>query len=439
MTVQLKVPSVGESVVEATVGEWLKKEGDYVEKDALVVTLESEKATFELPAPAAGVLRKILVTPGTTIPIGTVIAELDETAAPGAASSAPAAAPAPKPAAPAAPLAAAPAVAPSAVPVAAAPAPSPSATTGGPAGPSVQRQAALSGVDLGSVAGSGNHGRILKEDVLAAATAKPAAPSPAAASPPAPAAAVPATAATPYRPASRGPSTRTERVVRMSPLRRTVAARLVQVQNDAAILTTFNEVDMSGVMALREKYKEGFEKKHGVKLGFMGFFVKGAIEALKAFPAVNAEIRGDDMVYKEFYDVGVAVGGGKGLVVPVIRNADALSFAELEKTISDFGKRARDNKLALDELQGGTFTISNGGVYGSMMSTPILNPPQTGILGMHNIMQRPVAVNGEVVIRPMMYLALSYDHRAIDGREAVQFLIRIKECVENPERLLLEV
>ena len=398
MTVQLKVPSVGESVVEVTVGEWLIKEGEYAEKDALVVSLESEKATFELPAPEGGVLVRIMVQPGQSVPIGAVLGELD-TSKPRPQGSTTTAAPAAK--APDTP-------------------PPPSGATA-PAGPAARTQAALSNVDLAAVAGSGRGGRVLKEDVVA--HARPSSP----------------TAPAPVAPAATQPGSKPQRVVRMSPLRRTVASRLVQVQNEAAILTTFNEVDMGAVMALRSRYKETFEKKHGAKLGFMSFFVKAAVDALVAFPAVNSEIRGEDMVFKEFYDIGVAVGGGKGLVVPVIRQADRLGFAQLEKTIADYGRRARDNKLTLDELQGGSFTISNGGVYGSMMSTPILNPPHVAILGLHNIVDRPMAVSGQVVIRPMMYLALSYDHRAIDGREAVQFLVRIKECIENPERLLLEV
>jgi 2-oxoglutarate dehydrogenase E2 component (dihydrolipoamide succinyltransferase) len=405
MTVELKVPPIGESVVEATVGEWLKKEGDYVEKDALVVTLESEKATFELPAPAAGVLKRITRKSGDTVPIGGVLGELDDAAArPGNGAAA---------VKPAAPAASAPVVA-------------------APAGPAARVTAALAGVDVATVPGTGPGGRVLKEDVQRVAQAVPA---PA----PAPAAPVAKAPPPPPPPAPRQTGQRTERVVRMTPLRRTVAARLVAVQNEAAILTTFNECDMSAVMRLREEYKETFVKKHGIKLGFMGFFVKAAVEALKAFPAVNSEVRGDDLVFKDYYDVGVAVGGGKGLVVPVLRNADAYGLADLEKLIADFGRRAQDGKLALDELQGGTFTISNGGVYGSMMSTPILNPPQVGILGMHNIVERAVVKAGQIVARPMMYLALSYDHRAIDGREAVQFLVRIKECVENPERMLLEV
>lgn len=382
MGVHLVVPAIGESVLEATLGAWLVKDGARVEKDAMLVSLESEKATFELPAPQAGVLR-ILKQAGDNVPIGSTIGEIESVDG--------AAAPATKVAPPT-----------------------------GPAARALLEQHAL---DVTKVQGTGAGGRILKEDVTRKVQSTPLPESP----PPAPPVAQPSVAV------------RGERVVRMTPLRKTVARRLVQVQNEAAILTTFNEADMSGVMALRDHFKDAFLKKHGVKLGFMGFFVKAAVDALKAFPSVNSEVRGDDMVFKEYFDIGVAVGAAKGLVVPVVRNADALGLAGLEKAIGDLGRRAQENKLGLEELQGGTFTISNGGVYGSMLSTPILNPPQTAILGMHNIMQRPVAVDGQVVVRPMMYLALSYDHRAIDGREAVQFLVRIKECVETPERLMLEV
>ncbi len=316
--------------------------------------------------------------------------------------------------------------------------------------PSARAEAVRSGVDLGEVTGTGRGGRILKEDVQRAAqpatASQPAAPQPTAAAQPAgarqpTAAPRPAPAPAPRAPTpARAPGTDgPEEVVAMSPLRRRVAERLLQAQSSAAILTTFNEVDMSAIYKLRAAYKQAFVDKHGVKLGFMSFFVKAAVSALNAFPAVNAEIRGDDIVYKRYYDIGVAVGGGKGLVVPVIRGADALGFAEVEKEIARLGARARDNKLTLEELSGGTFTISNGGVYGSMLSTPILNPPQTGILGLHNVVDRPVAINGQVEIRPVMYLALSYDHRLVDGREAVQFLVHIKERIEAPERLLLEV
>jgi len=389
---------MGESVTEGVIAQWLKNEGDAVSADEPLVEVETDKITVEVPAPSAGVLRTQGAAEGDTVNVGDVIGSIDADGS--AAQAAPAAA------------APAPAAAPAAVP-----APAGSA----PAMPAAQAEAGRSGVDLGSVQGTGRGGRILKEDVQRAASA-PA---------PKPAAAPPAVS----RPAAEGRETRKK----MTPLRRRVAERLVQSQHTAAILTTFNEVDMSAVIALRSKWKQKFVDNHGVKLGFMSFFVKAAIKALKAFPPVNAEIDGEEVVYKHYYDIGVAVGGGKGLVVPVIRDADRLSFADIEKSIGDYGKRAKENKLTLDELTGGTFTISNGGVYGSMLSTPILNPPQTGILGLHNIVERAVVVDGKVEVRPVMYLALSYDHRLIDGREAVRFLVTIKEALEDPERLFLGV
>ncbi|MCO5168911.1 MAG: 2-oxoglutarate dehydrogenase complex dihydrolipoyllysine-residue succinyltransferase [Planctomycetes bacterium] len=397
MAVEVKVPSVGESVYEVTIGEWLKSEGDWVDLDEPVVALETDKASVEVPAPRAGKLARLLKKPGESANIGEAIGIIDESAAP---APKPAAAPAPAPAAAAAPA-------------------------GGHVMPAARRVLEERGIPSSAVQPTGPGGRILKEDALRAAEAK---------APPAPRAA-PAKAPAPPRVAG----AREEEVVPMTPLRRRIAERLVESQQTAALLTTFNEVDMSAVIALRNEYKDSFQQKHGIKLGFMSFFVKAAIEALKAFPAVNAEIRGTDIVYKNYYDIGVAVGGGRGLVVPVIRSAEALSFADVEKTIADFGERARANKLAPEELQGGTFTISNGGVYGSLMSTPIVNPPQVGILGMHAIQERPVARDGQVVIRPMMNVALTYDHRIIDGRESVSFLKRIKECVEAPSRILLEV
>jgi len=406
----IKVPALGESITEAIIANWLQPVGARVEIDQPLVELETDKVTVEVPSPVAGVILRHAAEKGTTVRVGDIIGEVDSDAAqPAPATSAPAAAQ-PAPSASPVPLAAV---------------------------PSARAEAVRSGVDLGEVQGTGRGGRILKEDVQRAA--QPAAPQaaaqPAAARPAAPAP-KPAPAPPPVRaPGADGP----EEIVAMSPLRRRVAERLLQAQASAAILTTFNEVDMSAIYRLRAAYKQTFVDKHGVKLGFMSFFVKAAVSALKAFPSVNAEIRGDDIVYKRFYDIGVAVGGGKGLVVPVVRGADALGFAEVEKEIGRLGARARDNKLTLEELSGGTFTISNGGVYGSMLSTPILNPPQTGILGLHNVVDRPVAVNGQVEIRPVMYLALSYDHRLVDGREAVQFLVHIKERIEAPERLLLEV
>jgi 2-oxoglutarate dehydrogenase E2 component (dihydrolipoamide succinyltransferase) len=400
----LTVPSLGESIVEAEIEKWQKKAGDWVQKDETLVTIASDKATVEVPAPAAGLVKKLLKGDGDKVKIGEVIAEIDESAKPPAGK---AAAPAEKAAAKAEPPR----------PVVAVP-PAPQA----PSGPAARRAMAEAGLTAAQVQGSGPGGRILKEDVARAEQqeARTEAPMPTL---------VPASA----------PAGREEQVVRMTKLRRTIAERLVRAKQSTAMLTTFNEIDMSRAMELRKQYQDRFLEKYGIKLGFMSFFVKGAIEALKAFPAVNAEIRGEDIVYKNFYDIGVAVGSGRGLTVPVIRDADTLSFSEVEKVIAELGVRARDNKLTVEELQGGTFTISNGGIYGSLLSTPILNPPQSGILGMHKIEERPVVQGGQIVARPMMYVALSYDHRIVDGREAVGFLVRIKECVENPERVLLEV
>jgi 2-oxoglutarate dehydrogenase E2 component (dihydrolipoamide succinyltransferase) len=407
MSLSLKVPALGESVREATLGVWKHVEGDHVEADEPLVEVESEKATLEVPSPGSGVLRKILRKAGDTVAVGEVIAEIEQVAA-GAAPPAPVAAPAGAPAA---------------------------AATELRAGPAARKAMAEGGLTAKDVKGTGRGGRVSNQDVARALDGQrePAAlevvPQ-----------AVPEFVETRTEKSTPLPAdTGRERVVPMSPLRRTVARRLVEAQQTAAILTTFNEVDMTAVLALRERYQERFVKAHGLKLGFMSFFVKAAIDALRAFPAVNAEIRGTDILYKDHYDIGVAVGGGKGLVVPVVRDADRLSFAEVEKTIGELAARARENKLQMKELEGGTFTISNGGVYGSLLSTPILNPPQSGILGLHSIQKRPVVVDNQIAIRSMMYLALSYDHRLIDGREAVQFLVRIKECVEDPERLLLEV
>mgnify|MGYP001290196911 CR=1 FL=1 len=414
MPTEIRVPQMGESVTEGVIAQWLKKPGDTVEADEPVVEVETDKITVEVPSPSAGVLTSQAVGEGDTVAVGDVLGTIDASATAsstgssnGASAKQETAARAPTPTPSDAP---APAPAP-------APASKPAAASGGPAMPAARAEAARSGVDLGTVSGTGRGGRILKEDVQKAAQRVELAPPP-------------------PRPTTVG---RTEERKKMTPLRKRVATRLVESQQSTATLTTFNEVDMSAVIALRGRFKDSFVDRHGVKLGFMSFFVKAAIEALKDFPLVNAEIDGEDIVYKNYYDIGVAVGGGKGLVVPVLRSADALSFADIEKTIADYGQRARDNKLTLDDLTGGTFTISNGGVYGSMLSTPILNPPQTGILGLHNIVQRPVAVDGKVEIRPIMFVALSYDHRLIDGREAVQFLIKIKNCIEDPERMLLEV
>jgi 2-oxoglutarate dehydrogenase E2 component (dihydrolipoamide succinyltransferase) len=408
MAIEIRVPTLGESISEATVGKWFKKAGEPVRADEPLVELETDKVTLEVNAPGAGVLSEITAETGQTVAIGALLGQLSGGVA------APAAAPQPAAAAKAAP----------------APAPA----TAMPPAPSAAKIAAEDRIDLGSVAGSGKRGQVLKGDVLAAAAAASAsapvvAPAPAAAPVPAPTA----------RPATPPDDSAREERVRMTKLRQTIARRLKDAQNTAAMLTTFNEVDMSEVMALRARYKDAFEKKHGAKLGFMGFFVKACVQALKEIPAVNAEIDGADLVYKNYYHIGIAVGSEKGLIVPVVRDADRLSIAEIEKSIADLGKRARDGQIKLEELQGGTFTITNGGIYGSLMSTPILNAPQSGILGMHKIQERPTAVAGKVEIRPMMYLALSYDHRIVDGREAVTFLVRVKEALEDPARLVLDL
>jgi 2-oxoglutarate dehydrogenase E2 component (dihydrolipoamide succinyltransferase) len=400
MAVELKVPPLGESITEAVVGKWNKKKGDTVAADEPLVVLETDKVTIDVPAPAAGALAQISFKEGDKVRVGEVLGLID---ANGAAAAAPPPASTPAPAA--APAASAPAA---------------PAATDARITPTARNMAAANNVDVSQLQGSGSGGRITKDDVLGQLNKGTQAPAPAAPSGPRPNAA------------------REERV-RMTPLRKRVAERLVQAQSTAAILTTFNEVDMGEVMALRKKYNDKFQAKHGVKLGFMSFFVRASIEALKAFPQINAEIEGEEVVFKHYYDIGVAVSGSRGLVVPVVRDADKLSLAELEKKIGDYGVRARNDKLTMADLQGGTFTISNGGIFGSMLSTPILNPPQSGILGMHNIVERPVVKDGQIVIRPIMYVALSYDHRLVDGREAVQFLVRVKECIEDPERLLLEV
>ena len=401
----IKVPTLGESVSEATVAKWFKKPGDTVKADEPLCELETDKVTLEVNAPAAGVLAAIGVEAGATVTPGAVLGQIS------ASGGAPAAAPA-KPAGNGAPPAAG------------------SGPTSMPPAPSAAKMAAERGIDLASVEGSGKRGQVLKGDVLAAsAQPAPAAPRPAPAPTPAPA---------PRQAPAQADAAREERV-RMTKLRQTIARRLKDAQNTAAMLTTFNEVDMSGVMALRAKYKDVFEKKHGAKLGFMGLFVKAVVGALKELPAVNAEIDGTDLVYKNFYHIGIAVGTEKGLVVPVVRNADELSLSDIEKTIAGYGRKARDGQLKIEDMQGGTFTITNGGIYGSLMSTPILNAPQSGILGMHKIQDRPVVVGGKVEVRPMMYLALSYDHRIVDGREAVTFLVRVKDALEDPTRLMLDV
>lgn len=392
--VEIPVPSGGESVTEAEVGEWLKKVGDAVSVDEALVELETDKAAQEVLSPVAGQITEIVAQTGETVEVGAILAKIEEGAA--AASTGDAAAPATS---------------------------APASSTSMTPAPAAQKMMAEKGIDPATVQGSGKRGQILKEDVMKAGS-NPA-PSP-----------VPAPAARAPSPADDAP--REERV-RMTRLRQTIARRLKDAQNTAAMLTTFNEVDMTAVMEMRKKYKDLFEKKHGVKLGFMGFFSKAVCHALEEIPAVNAEIDGTDIIYKHFCHIGVAVGTDKGLVVPVVRDADQMSIAEVEQEIGRLGRKARDGDLSLAEMQGGTFTISNGGVYGSLMSTPILNAPQSGILGMHKIDQRPVVVNGEIVIRPMMYLALSYDHRIVDGKEAVTFLVRVKESLEDPERLVLDL
>ncbi|HEY1613613.1 MAG TPA: 2-oxoglutarate dehydrogenase complex dihydrolipoyllysine-residue succinyltransferase [Rhizomicrobium sp.] len=411
MSIEIRVPAMGESVTEATVARWFKKAGDAVKRDEPLCELETDKVTVEVPAPADGALESIAAQSGASVQVGALLGAIAEGAAGQASTTAtaPAAAPvSPRPAAPVVAQAAAP--------------PSP-ARQDNPA-PSVRRIAEESGLSPDGVSGSGKDGRITKGDMLAALEARAAmrAERPVPVAPPGP----------------RANAEREERVP-MSRLRRTIALRLKESQNTAAQLTTFNEVDMSHVMALRTEYKESFEKKHGVRLGFMGFFVKACIAALKELPSVNGEIEGDDIIYKNYYDIGVAVSTERGLIVPVLREADSLSLAKIEAAITDFGARARDGRLKLEELQGGTFTISNGGVFGSLMSTPILNSPQSGVLGMHKIQPRPIAVDDKVEIRPMMYLALSYDHRLVDGREAVTFLVRVKENLEDPQRLLLDI
>ncbi|MGR3839733.1 MAG: 2-oxoglutarate dehydrogenase complex dihydrolipoyllysine-residue succinyltransferase [Cognatishimia sp.] len=392
------VPTLGESVTEATVSTWFKAVGDSVAQDEMLCELETDKVSVEVPAPAAGVLAEITAPEGTTVGADAKLAVISG-AAGGAVAAAPAAA-----------------------------APAPTASKDVENAPSANKLMAEKGIDPAAVAGSGRDGRIMKEDVLKAALA----PAPAAAAAPA------AAPAAPRAPVAAEDASREERV-KMTKLRQTIAKRLKDSQNTAAMLTTYNEVDMTETMALRSQYKDQFEKKHGVRLGFMSFFTKACCHALKEVPEVNAEIDGTDIVYKNFVHMGIAAGTPQGLVVPVIRDADSMSFAEIEKAIAEKGKRARDGKLSMAEMQGGTFTISNGGVYGSLMSSPILNPPQSGILGMHKIQDRPMAINGQVVIRPMMYLALSYDHRIVDGKGAVTFLVRVKEALEDPRRLLMDL
>jgi 2-oxoglutarate dehydrogenase E2 component (dihydrolipoamide succinyltransferase) len=421
MTTEIRVPTLGESVSEATIGRWFKQPGDAVAADEPVVELETDKVTVEVPAPASGVLAEILAKDGETVSPGALLGQIQEGGATASGSAAPAKA---------APAAANAAPQPATQPKPAAPPPAaPKGAAAEMLAPSVRKIAEETGIEVSSVPGTGKDGRVTKGDMIAAIERAAAAPTPVAQ----PAAAIQVRAPSPADDAAR------EERVRMTKLRQTIARRLKEAQNTAAMLTTFNEVDMTHVMALRNQYKEVFEKKHGVKLGFMGFFVRASVEALKEIPAVNAEIDGTELIYKNYYHVGVAVGTEKGLVVPVVREADRRSLADIEKTIADFGRRARDGTLKIEEMQGGTFTISNGGIYGSLMSTPILNAPQSGILGMHKIQERPMAVGGEIKLRPMMYLALSYDHRIVDGREAVTFLVRVKEILEDPARLILDL
>jgi 2-oxoglutarate dehydrogenase E2 component (dihydrolipoamide succinyltransferase) len=410
MATEIRVPTLGESVTEATIGRWFKKAGEAVAADEPLVELETDKVTVEVPAPAAGVLEEIRVKDGETVGVGAILGSIKEGA--GGAKAA-------------APKAAQPAPAKTEVPKPAPAAPAPAAAKGGdiPVFPAVRKLGAESGISPAIVPGTGKDGRVTKGDMLGAIAAGVSAPS------------APAQA---RAPSPQSDAAREERV-RMTRLRQTIAQRLKEAQNTAAMLTTFNDVDMSAVIHMRSQYKEAFEKKHGVKLGFMGFFVKACIAALKEIPAVNGEIDGQDLVYKNYYHIGVAVGTDRGLVVPVVKDADQISIAEIEKKIADFGKRAREGKLAIEDMQGGTFTISNGGIYGSLLSTPILNAPQSGILGMHRIEERPIALKGQVVIRPMMYLALSYDHRIVDGKEAVTFLVRVKENLEDPARMVLDL
>ena len=437
MSVEITIPSVGESVSEVELGEWLKSEGDSVAVDETIVMLESDKATVELPAPSAGTLGKILKQQGEVAAIGEVIAILEEggavtaqakTASNGAAKTSGEKAVQAKPDAPLE----TPEPGANGLEVGTAP---PQESGQSPrVMPAAARELAQNNLQSNQVAATGPGGRLLKEDVKNAVEAKKAAPVPQ----PAAAPAAPKIAAAPIAavPIAAGED---EEVVKMTPLRRKIAGRLVEAQQSAALLTTFNETDMSAVMELRKQHQEAFTKKYGIKLGFMSFFVKASIDALKAFPAINAEIRGDSIVYRNHYDVGVAIGGGKALVVPVLKHAERMSFAEIELAIADFAGKVKTGKISPDELAGGTFTITNGGIYGSLLSTPIVNAPQSGILGMHSIQERPVARDGQVVIAPMMYLALTYDHRIVDGREAVSFLKRIADCIENPSRMLLEV
>jgi 2-oxoglutarate dehydrogenase E2 component (dihydrolipoamide succinyltransferase) len=426
---EIRVPTLGESVTEATIGKWFKRQGEAVAADEPVVELETDKVTIEVPAPAAGVLSEIAAKDGETVAVGALLGQIKEGAGGTAAKSAAAATGRPdQKSSSSTPINAAAEEPKPRVPPKADAEPKSKAAPEAPLAPSVRKLAAESGMDVSAVPGSGKDGRITKGDMMAAIERAASQPTPVAQT-----SAMQARAPSPPDDAAR------EERVRMTKLRQTIARRLKDAQNTAAMLTTFNEVDMSEVMKLRAQYKEVFEKKHGTKLGFMGFFVRACVQALKDIPAVNAEIDGTDIVFKNYYHIGIAVGTEKGLVVPVVRDADHLSLAEIEKKIGDLGRRAREGQLKIDEMQGGTFTITNGGVYGSLMSTPVLNAPQSGILGMHKIQERPVAVAGKIEIRPMMYLALSYDHRVVDGQGAVTFLVRVKEVLEDPARLVLDL
>ena len=409
MTIEVKVPVLGESVTEATVGEWLKQPGDAVKADEPIVSLETDKVAVEVPAPSDGVLAQHMVAVGDTVEVGAVIALLSADGAGVAAAPAAKAAPAPSASAPAA-----------------APAAAQDGDGAQTLSPAVRRAVLEHGVDPSTIKGSGKDGRLTKEDVLAAAKAKDSAPAAPATADSAPAAA----------PAGGG---RNEERVKMTRLRQTIAKRLKSAQDTAALLTTFNDVDMSAVIEAREKYKDVFQKKHGIKLGFMSFFAKASVLALKDIPAVNAQVDGDEIVYHDYVDISIAVSAPNGLVVPVVRDCDKLGFAGIEKAIAEYGKKAKDGTLTMEDMKGGTFTISNGGVFGGLMSTPIINPPQSAVLGLHRIEDRPVVRNGEIVIRPMMYIALSYDHRIIDGREAVTALKTIKEAIEDPTRILIDL
>jgi 2-oxoglutarate dehydrogenase E2 component (dihydrolipoamide succinyltransferase) len=425
--INVEVPTVGESISEVQIGQWLKQEGDWVNEGEDLVEIETEKASVQVPAPAAGILQDVLKTSEEFATVGEVIASIVPSDKPTAADTSSPAAPTETPPASATPAA---------------------AGTGATAAPkfvmpAAQRLIDENGLDASGIPASGPGGRLLKEDVQAFLKRQPAAPSPAAPTPiPAPPPAPQSIATSPQRSLATShadASHRSEEIKPLSMLRRTIAARLVEAQQTAALLTTFNEIDMQPVMSIRKKYQDRFVERHGVKLGFMSFFAKAAVEALRRFPAVNAEIQGDHVLYRHYQDIGVAIGGGKGLVVPILRNVERMSFAEIELAIGEFAKKASENRIQADDLLGGTFTISNGGVYGSLLSTPIVNPPQSGILGLHSIQQRPIALDGQVVIRPMMYVALTYDHRIVDGREAVGFLKTIKDVIEDPSRLFLEL